>query len=739
MQNPTQLDLGQILQNILNGLGGLGNVIQNLFPQIQGLSPAIASVIYGVNAMTNNSISNVANQVNVVGSNILNSVNNVVNNATRTLSTMLQTGVSQVQNTVNSLNGNLFQQFSQITNVIGNSINGVNAILAEGYRETIKNSNTLDLIVKNLTAGQDPNITIRELNFWEQLQRLPDILITLFRDLPSGLADNFMKKNIGVGLDFGHTIDEQWQKMRIVIENFTRGKYKTYQEAINDMENIGLHAGWVMFAMNISTIALMVGKLAVSKSQPIFEVIDQLSWQDNPTKLLDLNTYKTLMDKNTIQLSQFIEYAKRLGFSSEQAYLFAEADKKLPDINSLVTYFLRGKINTPEFEYVLKEMDFSVDAIEMLKEAIRVIPSPNDLTRIADKRIWGLNLPEKYGQYAELPQQYIDYMKQSGYDQQFTKWFWAAHWELPSPNQIFEMYQRHVINQEDMQAYLALTDWLPFFRDKLLAISYNPLTRVDIRRMYALGMFTPQELVTRYEAIGFSPADSQLMANFTIKFNGDDEAKELEALKNKIANQVEALYVRGKLTRNEALNRLVALGKDRQFAELVLNFLTFEQYANSTKPKLETYKNKAINLLIAQYLKGHYSKENTFQGLIQAGLSESEANEEIRFAEIERQALYTQDLINTYETRFINGLDSQSQFVSKLSQLGLNAGEIGQAIVEADMKLQKRFKMPTEKQIQTWYAAEVITIDDVIKYLNALGYPPDMIPVILKGDYDYGV
>lgn len=534
---------------------------------------------------------------------------------------------------------------------------------------------------------------------------------------------------------FFKALNSRIDDISTVIDDLKAGKFHSTEEFFSaifgNQPATGLARGLIILASVIPTLISAVNMAG----EPALDAFGQLVQQDSPVKLLSPSDYLTAYFKKAISFDYMKDKLAKQGINEEQMTVLLNASVTDPDFGTMIQAKRRGFITDKEWKDYIEDQRLDAGSREIIEQVMNILPNPQDLTRIADKRIWGLNLPEKYGQYTELPDNYIKYMGQQGYDEQFTKWFWAAHWELPSPNQIFEMYQRHVINYEDMQAYLALTDWLPFFRDKLLAISYNPLTRVDIRRMYGLGMFNHDELIKRYEAIGFSPDDSALMARFTELYESQTGDNELEKLQAKIVTAVERLYVTNKITRDEAVNRLMALGKDRQIAELSLNYLEYEKTAQIEQNKLQNYQTRAIKLIIDSYKKANYGLDETIASLVSSGLSESEAREEIKYADIERAVQTKSDIITVYETRYINGVDAQSVFIANLSQAGLSVSEINQELTEAELKLQKRFKMPSEKQVQTWYANGTVDYSFVIPYLKALGYPESIIPLVLAGDY----
>ena len=82
---------------------------------------------------------------------------------------------------------------------------------------------------------------------------------------------------------------------------------------------------------------------------------------------------------------------------------------------------------------------------------------------------------------------------------------------LPSIGQGFEMLHRRVIEDADLDLLLRALDVMPFWREKLKDISYNPLTRVDVRRMHRIGVLEEEGVFNAYLDVGYNEENAQLM------------------------------------------------------------------------------------------------------------------------------------------------------------------------------------------------------------------------------------
>lgn len=181
-------------------------------------------------------------------------------------------------------------------------------------------------------------------------------------------------------------------------------------------------------------------------------------------------------------------------------------------------------------------------------------PGVGDLVRMEIREVWRPEFRDKL-LYQGVTKQYLKNMEIMGLNQAFAEDFWRAHWELPSLQQGFEMFHRlrsdkgdvrRPFTEEDIRTLLRIQDVLPDYHDQLIAIAYQPITRIDIRRMYQVGYLTTKDqLKSRYQDIGYSPADASALTDFTvIDVQTEKQAELILSIKDR--------YETGELTRTEA-------------------------------------------------------------------------------------------------------------------------------------------------------------------------------------------
>ncbi len=227
--------------------------------------------------------------------------------------------------------------------------------------------------------------------------------------------------------------------------------------------------------------------------------------------------------RGEITESEYQVAAEQQGFGSTWSMRLFESGKNLLNAADYVTLWRRGVMDDSLLDKKLQALRFSVESIEEIKAATEFFPMPQDLVRFAVREVYTPATVERFGQMEDLPPEFITEAAKAGLPPEQAANYWAGHWDLPSPAQGFEMFQRDVIKEPDLSMLLKALDIMPFWRDQLTKIAYNTLTRVDVRRMHAMGVLSDTQVFDAYRHQGYSPEDADLMLKFTKAYNSGSE------------------------------------------------------------------------------------------------------------------------------------------------------------------------------------------------------------------------
>lgn len=245
-------------------------------------------------------------------------------------------------------------------------------------------------------------------------------------------------------------------------------------------------------------------------------------------------------------------------------------------------------------EYIKKDLTrFGVhpQQTDLYMEASYSWPAVQDLITMAVREVFTPEVAARYGQFEDYPPQFEDEAKRIGLSSYWAKNYWAAHWALPGAQQGFEMLHRGIINENELRLLLRTLDIMPYWRDRLIEISYNPLTRVDVRRMYRTGTLSLQEVYYAYLDVGFNPDRAELMTDFTHRF----VIEQVTGFKPK--NIIDA-FSDGILSRNIAVSLLQAFDMPDDFIDIAIDRATLDREIDQTKLKVTNAVNMYVKGLI---------------------------------------------------------------------------------------------------------------------------------------------
>jgi len=198
-----------------------------------------------------------------------------------------------------------------------------------------------------------------------------------------------------------------------------------------------------------------------------------------------------------------------------ETYLDAILTK--PSSQDIIAYELRRDPELNELSPQLKRIGIHDNYLSLYRELAYQIPPVADIITMAVREAFTPEIAAKFGQYQDYPPDLELWAAKKGLSKEWSERYWAAHWSLPSVNQGFEMLHRGVIERSELDMLLRALDVMPFWREKLTTIAYRRLSRVDVRRMYNVGVMNESEVYEAYLELGYNDRDAKRMAEFTIK------------------------------------------------------------------------------------------------------------------------------------------------------------------------------------------------------------------------------
>jgi len=359
--------------------------------------------------------------------------------------------------------------------------------------------------------------------------------------------------------------------------------------------------------------------------------------------------------KKLITKEEAIEHLKRLGVDERVQEIILEIDRPLLNPSDIRDLYLRGLINEEQHDHMLMQFGYTKEQVDFIKELYFYVPTVADLVRMAVREAFNDETAEKFGMDEDYPQEFENYAKWQGLSPFWAKKYWRAHWELPSLTQGYEMLHRRIIDKDTLKLLMKAQDVMPFWRDKLIELSYNVFTRVDVRRMYQEGVLTEEEVKEAYMDLGYDEKRAEALTKWTVKEATAEDRKLTRSI-------IEDLFKRNLLKKEEAIQMLVDLGYRQEYAELII--------AKAEYDKEKKIKDRVVNAVRKQYLEGLIDENDAIEKLSKINMLSDEIDLLIYEWQLEKEARQKHLTIHQLERVAKKGIIDRETFIREARKLG---------------------------------------------------------------------
>ena len=442
------------------------------------------------------------------------------------------------------------------------------------------------------------------------------------------------------------------------------------------------------------------------------------TYAGNPNVLPSIDSLVSMAYRDVIPEQEYTRRAKELGFSEGISREILKTSRRMLDGESYVRLWRRGHLDETSLDADLKAIHFTENEIAKIKQVTEYFPQPQDLVRFAVREVYDDQIRSKFGMDQDISGKFLAEAAKAGLQPEQAQNYWAAHWDLPSVQQVFEMYHRDVIEKPEMDMALKALDIMPFWRDALTKIAYRPLTRVDIRRMHNLGILSPEEVAERYRHIGFSPEDAEIMKDFTLRYNSDDTT-------GITRGSIIKAFKDGLLSQADLRDMLVKLG----YAEDVINF--WITIAAFEKAQEDIDDNKAR--LFEQYRVGAITESQLRTGLGYHGVPATYVDTQLGKAKIEAAKKTKMPTRTDLTDWLVKGIIDEPEFHRRMKEIGYQQADVIRYLTELALEIEDvDFRKLGIATYTKWLKAGIIQPDIFREISYEMGYSPEDTNVMIQ-------
>lgn len=408
---------------------------------------------------------------------------------------------------------------------------------------------------------------------------------------------------------------------------------------------------------------------------------------------------------------------KRLGYDDTQIDNIILSHYNLVPEGVIRINFLRGNIDSDKMYERMRELGYTDTRTKEIVQTWTLYPPPQDLFTMVAHEAFEPTLYTAMGLDAEFPAEQVPWLEAQGISKEWAMKYWISHWNQPSIGQGFEMLHRGVITEAELDMLFKVVEIPSFWREKLKAITFNPYTRVDTRRMHDLGVLSTEELVISYQDIGYSAEKAVKMAEFTLKFNAEGE-------KQLTRSVILDSFKKDLITRSDAKALLIEADYEDDVAEF---YLTNEEY----KQALDVQK-IYLDIIEDKFKLGIDTESETRSALNQLNLRGTKIDallDQWNFSKYKYQDLPTHSELNSM---LIEKIISEGEWRSIMTRRGYSYQHQGWYLQLIDRAITVSKRLPTKADITAWFKGQLITTDEYRGEMTQLGYSDRYIDLYLK-------
>lgn len=465
----------------------------------------------------------------------------------------------------------------------------------------------------------------------------------------------------------------------------------------------------------VGFIVSAVGGLVMGMMQPISRVIAQFVDAGLESARADPSTAWPMTWRSPGDAAELMKHMKQLGWNETIIDAWREVVQPRLSIGDLLAAEKRGTMTQAQVTDEFTKRGYSADDAARLRELSWGIPGPGDIISMAVRGAFNPDEVRQFNLDAEFPGEFGDWMERQGFSTEWAQRFWASHWNLPSITLGYEMLHRGIISRADLELLIKAQDISPYWRDKLIDISYNPLTRVDVRRMYGLGVLDRDDVKRSYLDLGYNNENAELMTEFTIRYESDADR---EATKSDILGG----FKDGMLSAGECEEWLRAIG----YTDDVASYLVAREQVKLERAQLD----KQIDVVEDLFVAGAITSADARTRLTALGLRGNEIDRHIDDWTLDKAKKIKRPTQAQYDAFLLADIIDEAAYRDGLEALGYSREHVSMytdlVLAEKAEKARKAEEAARDEQeatrtrkVKSGYQVEKAQLDVDLAEINA--------------------
>lgn len=406
--------------------------------------------------------------------------------------------------------------------------------------------------------------------------------------------------------------------LNTLLESYTR-KLITDNDFVSELRKHGFSEERIKILRSLTLNTLTVSEISelyrrgfITTDEAINR-LQKLGYTTEDSKKI-VNSFNSLLpvdvaikswQKGGLSESELNEILRKYGYSDKDIEHIKYVATKELGVSDLFKCYWRGLISERDLDTLLSWQGYEPETIRLIKELTKYIPPISDLITMSVREAFNDTVAKKYGYDEEFPDEFAYYSEMQGMSKDWAKRYWRAHWQLPSPTMGYEMFRRGIISKQELDDLLKIADYPKYWRERLIQLAYDLPTRVDVRRMYDLGVITDNEVYEFHRKLGYDERTARALTEYVI-------ADTMSSERNSIISEIKKQYLNGALNETEVREML---------RQLKVNQYTIDLYLQAWNLTLEREQLEfEIDVIHYDYISGIITETDAVSKLSSLGL-----------------------------------------------------------------------------------------------------------------------
>ena len=734
-----------IVNSIIGALGGIWDNVDRIIKAVEGFASAITdkiqSIVDGFVSKLQTFIDGFVSTVQTFINNALSYLKGVVEDIVTFWGNFAGEIIEWLGGVIEKIKGWAKEMADKITQTLGNVITTVGNWVKETIEKIKEFASGVAEAIKSTGQSVIEKVTGVLRDIWDKIKQT---LLNLYNKVVAAgeyIRDKVIPFLSTVYTDTREGLAERLEGAKMLVEGMAAGNGNAIvtgiQKVISYREPTDITS---LFAAAMTVQAVAPQGIAASLQGPL-KYMAQKSLEGVPVGPLDPGALGEAVAKGILPPGAGAKQLAQQGIVPEYINILAEVARPLPPPGAIQEAYVRGLITEEKHDGLLKRAGYRDEDIRLFKSLYWVIPPLSDIIRMAVREAFSPDVAKKFGQYEDLPKEFVTWAEKQGLSKEWAERYWAAHWDLPSPQMGFEMLHRRIITEEELKLLLRALDVMPFWREKLIQLSYNPYTRVDLRRMYTLGILSEEDVFNAYLDLGYDKERAKNLTEFTVKYYAPEEETEVDRYRKLAQSVYLRAFKKGLLAEEQTIENLKQIGYSPEDSAFLVELTKAEMQVEGPDEKAIPMRSKVTTLAVDAYKRGLYTEEEVTSLLKDLQYSDLEIEWYLALSEYERITAIKNYIVEDVHKRYVERTITKSEAQAELGRVFPYGAELQRLFEVWDIEREARSRKPTEAQFRAALLKGLITPEEYAEELRGLGYPEKYVRMLVSlatggGRYD---